>query len=373
MNQNKNGMKFLGWFLAAFLIIKYWDMAVKVLGVAVSAAFPLLIGSAIAYVVNILMVFYEKHYRDYIGKINMKSWKRVICMLLAIISFLAIVAFVIGLIVPELTSCIALLLKEIPPAFEALLEKLQQNRELGKYVDEIGSSLTLEQKDIEALVQKAIQVFSTGFGDVVSTVVTIVTSVFSVAVTILVAVIFSIYLLLSKEQIAGGTKRVLKIYCPRQYEKLTYVLRTMNNCFHSYIVGQCTEAVILGVLCIAGMMIFRFPYATMIGTLVGFTALIPVAGAYIGASVGMFMIFTVSPQKALLFLIFILVLQQLENNLIYPKVVGLSIGLPGILVLAAVTIGGGVFGIPGMMIGVPLVATCYQLLKSDVKKRENSL
>ena len=156
---------------------------------------------------------------------------------------------------------------------------------------------------------------------------------------------------------------------PSWYSRLVYFLQTLNTCFHRFIVGQCTEAVILGLLCIAGMLLFRFPYATMVGTLIGFTALIPVAGAYIGAGVGAFMIFTVSPVQTLLFLLFIVILQQLEGNLIYPRVVGSSIGLPGIWVLAAVTIGGGLLGIFGMLLAVPLTATLYQILRADVKKR----
>ena len=134
--------------------------------------------------------------------------------------------------------------------------------------------------------------------------------------------------------------------------------------------GQCLEAVILGVLCIFGMTIFRFPYAMMIGTLIGFTALIPIAGAYIGAAVGAVMILTVSPIKALLFLVFIVVLQQLEGNLIYPKVVGNSIGLPALWVLAAITVGGSLMGIGGMLLGVPIAAALYRLLKEDVTSRE---
>ena len=145
-----------------------------------------------------------------------------------------------------------------------------------------------------------------------------------------------------------------------------YVSGILNSCFRSFIVGQCIEAVIIGVLCTIGMLIFRFPYATMVGALIGFTALIPVAGAYIGAIVGALMILSVSPIKALLFLIFIIVLQQLEDNIVYPKVVGSSIGLPGIWVLAAITVGGGVMGIAGMLLGVPLFAAAYRLLKDDV-------
>ena len=132
--------------------------------------------------------------------------------------------------------------------------------------------------------------------------------------------------------------------------------------------GQCTEALILGGLCTVGMWILKFPYATMTGAVVAFTALIPVAGGYIGAAVGALMILTVSPVKALLFLVYIVVLQQLEGNLIYPRVVGSSMGLPGIWVLAAVTVGGGVMGIVGMLLGVPLAATEYRIVRQDVRE-----
>ena len=152
------------------------------------------------------------------------------------------------------------------------------------------------------------------------------------------------------------------------FQKLNMVRK--YDCFHRYIVGQCTEAVILGGLCTAGMLILRLPYSAMVGALVAFTALIPVAGAYIGAAVGAFMIFTVEPVQALFFVVFLVVLQQLEGNLIYPRVVGASIGLPGVWVLAAVTIGGGVLGVGGMLLGVPLAAAVYQLLRNDVARRE---
>ena len=159
---------------------------------------------------------------------------------------------------------------------------------------------------------------------------------------------------------------------PAWNEKIRYVVGIFDNSFHKFIVGQCIEAVVLGVLCIIGMTILRLPYAMMIGTLIGFTALIPVAGAYIGAGVGAFMILTVSPIQALIFLVFVVILQQLEGNLIYPKVVGSSIGLPGVWVLAAVTIGGGIMGIPGMLLGVPTVASMYQLIRNDLNKEKGT-
>ena len=198
----------------------------------------------------------------------------------------------------------------------------------------------------------------------------LLSSAVSTAFNLLVSFIFSIYLLMGKERLGSQCARVLRTYLPeRWYGGAMYVLNTVNGCFRRFVVGQCTEAVILGLLCMAGMLLLGFPYATMVGTLIGFTALIPVAGAYIGAGVGAFMIFTASPVKALLFLLFIAVLQQLEGNLIYPRGVGASIGLPGVWVLAAVTIGGGVLGVGGMLLAVPLAAAAYQMLREDVRRR----
>lgn len=208
-----------------------------------------------------------------------------------------------------------------------------------------------------------------GFGGVMSSVVSVVGSVISSVVTVAVALIFSIYLLTGKEKLISQSKRMISTYLPKADKKIFYVLNTLNDSFHRFIVGQCTEAVILGGLCMIGMWIFRFPYAVMVGVLIGFTALIPIAGAYIGAGVGAFMILTESPLQALLFLVFIVVLQQLEGNLVYPKVVGSSIGLPGIWVLAAITIGGGLMGVLGMLLAVPLLATVYKLIQADVRKR----
>ena len=196
-------------------------------------------------------------------------------------------------------------------------------------------------------------------------------------VMLLVAMIFSIYLLYRKERFAAQLDRVARHYTKRiWYRRLLYVKEVFDYCFRRFIVGQCIEAVILGCLCVLGMHLFRFPYANMVGTLVGFTALIPIAGAYIGATVGAFMIFTISPLQSLLFLLFLVILQQLEGNIIYPRVVGASIGLPGIWVLAAITVGGGLLGVAGMLLGVPLAAALYQILKDDMNEgpmRERNL
>ena len=191
----------------------------------------------------------------------------------------------------------------------------------------------------------------------------------SVVVNIVIGLIFSLYVLIEKEKLGAQCRLLIQTYLPAIADKIFYVTDVVNDSFHSFIVGQCIEAVVLGGLCVVGMLLCGFPYAVMIGVFIGFTALIPIAGAYIGALVGAVMILTVSPIQALQFLLFVVVLQQVEGNLIYPKVVGESIGLPGIWVLTAITIGGGVLGVGGMLLAVPIFAAVYRLIKADVQKR----
>jgi predicted PurR-regulated permease PerM len=304
-----------------------------------------------------------------------KKWvqgsRRITCMVLAYLSVVGILFLIFSLVVPQLVECGKILAKEIPVALNNAMTYVQNNEQLMKLLNEAGISIQQNSlSDWEGILKNAVAWIASGIGGVMGSVFTVVSGVFSGAVTFLIGFIFSIYLLIGKETLFGQVKRVFKTYCKEKvYKKISYVYHTFNDCFHRFIVGQCTEAVILGVLCMVCMLIFRFPYATMIGAFIGFTALIPVAGAYIGAAVGAFMILTVSPVKALFFLLFIVVLQQLEGNLVYPRVVGSSIGLPGIWVLTAVTVGGGVLGVGGMLLGVPIAAACYQMLRTDVQKR----
>lgn len=357
-----------------FLFIHYWERLVVAVSLALSAGKPLLLGCVIAYVVNILMSFYEKYYFTK-GKLKDKRWvkqsRRIACMLLAYFSVVGILFLIFSLVIPQLLECGKLLAKEIPVVLNNAAVYVQENEKLRELLSEAGISIQQNSMtDWEGIIKNALVWIASGIGGVMGSVFTVVSGVFSGAVTVLISVIFSIYLLLSKETLFVQIRKIFKTYCRQNiYSGISYVYHTLNDCFHRFIVGQCTEAVILGVLCMVGMLIFGFPYATMIGAFIGFTALIPVAGAYIGAAVGAFMILTVSPVKALLFLVFIVVLQQLEGNLVYPRVVGSSIGLPGIWVLSAVTIGGGVLGVGGMLLGVPIAAACYQMLRTDVRKR----
>lgn len=354
-----------------FLCIDYWKAAVNLLFLLIGAASPLLIGCVIAYLINILMSFYEQHYFPNVSRKLIIKSRRIVCMLAAIVTLIGIAALVIGLIIPELGSCVRLLVSEVPGAIGTLVNNFINNAALAEMIPE-NIIEELNSINWKESLSQIVQFVSSGISGMAGAVTTVVTSVFSIFVTALISMIFAIYLLLGKDRLKGQCDRLMKNYLyPSWQEKIEYVLSVLNDCFHRYIVGQCIEAVILGTLCALGMFLFRFPYAVMIGALVSFTALIPVAGAYIGAGVGAVMMLTVSPMKAILFLIFIAVLQQLEGNLIYPKVVGTSIGLPGLWVLAAVTIGGSLMGIFGMLIGVPITAALYRLLREDMKRRES--
>lgn len=358
----------VGFFLL-YLCIRYWDSAVQVISLAFSAALPLFVGCVIAYILNILMSFFERHYFPRTKSKVVQKSKRIACMVLAFVSLVGIIALIIGIVVPELTKCVKHLFSKVPVFIETCLGMLEKDENLADYALALEAYLPKDWTVWQDKLMNGAKAVLSGFGGVMSSVVSVVSSVFSGIVTMLVALIFSIYLLLDKEKIILQVKRLISTYLPKGYKKFFYVIYTLNDSFHRFIVGQCTEAVVLGLLCMIGMAIFRFPYAMMIGVLIGFTALIPVAGAYIGAGVGAFMILTESPIQAVLFLIFIVVLQQVEGNLIYPKVVGSSIGLPGIWVLAAITIGGGLMGVMGMLLAVPVVATIYRLLQADVNKR----
>lgn len=347
-----------------YLCITYWPHFTGLLSALLSAATPLLLGCALAYVLNILMSFYEKHYFTHSVSPAVRKSRRPVCMLAAFITLAAGLILILNLVLPELLSCVNLLLRQIPTAANSLANWLGT-------MDAVPEDLlaSLRNVDWASKLEQIISFLTTGVGNIIGTAVSAVSSVFSGLVTALFALIFSIYLLLGKERLGSQFNRIMKRYMSTGLcANVRHVLSVLNECFHKYIVGQCTEALILGGLCTLGMLILQLPYATMTGAVIAFTALIPVAGAYIGAGVGAFMILTVSPVKAIIFLVFIVILQQLEGNLIYPRVVGSSMGLPGIWVLAAVTVGGGVMGIPGMLLYVPLAAAFYKLLREDVNR-----
>lgn len=358
----KDAFKIFAVLFGLYIGIYYWPAAIRLLGNLLTAALPLIIGCIIAYPVNILMNSYERNYFPNTKNRFLNGSRRVVCMIGAFVTLFAIIALVIGLILPQLISCVRLIIEKIPGFIAGVVAFLDQ---FDLVPDDLIKKLTLI--DWNSRIEEILKVLTSGLGDVMGVLVNAVSSVFSGLVTGLLSLIFSIYLLLTKDRLRRHAHMLMNHYLKDSWcSKLEYVIHVIDDCFHGYIVGQCIEAVIIGVLCTLGMTVLKLPYATMIGALIAFTALIPIAGAYIGAIVGAFMIFTVNPMQALVFLIFLVILQQLEGNLIYPKVVGTSLGLPGIWVLAAVTVGGGIMGISGMLLGVPLAAAAYRFIREDI-------
>ncbi len=362
----KNCFKIIISILVLYLCITYSKAAVSFLGLVLAAATPLFIGATIAYVVNIVMTFYERHFFVKSKKKIVAKLRRPICMVLAYLSLVIAAGAVIGLIVPQLISCFKLIMAYVPGVVKYFVAKVEKLNIVPN--DILGF---LSGVNWETYVGDIVEFLASGAGSVVEVVLKTVISVFTGVATAFVSIIFSVYLLFSKNRISNQIRRALKRYLPQKaVSKTHYVVHVVDESFHRYIVAQCTEALILGALCTIGMFILGLPYPAMIGALVGFTALVPIVGAFIGAAVGAFMILTVSPLDSLVFLIFILVLQQLEENLIYPRVVGSSVNLPGIWVLAAITVGGGVMGVLGMFVAVPIVAAIYRIVKDDVSKHE---
>ena len=351
---------------ALYLCIQFWPAAAKLLMALLGAATPLLVGALLAFILNIPMSAFERRFFPKSEKKFVKKIRRPLCMVAAVLAVIAIITLIVWLIVPQLVSCVQLIIDQVPGYLERTVHKMEQ---WGIFSPEtIGM---LEKIDWPSKIGEIVGVVTSGIGSVAEVVISAVSSVFSGVVTGVLSVIFSMYLLLGKDKLKRQYHVLARRYMKEHWmKKIDYVAYVTDECFHSYIVGQCIEAVILGVLCMLGMWILRLPYAAMVGALIAFTALIPVAGAFIGGAIGAFMILMVSPVQALVFIIFLVVLQQLEGNIIYPKVVGTSLGLPAIWVLAAVTVGGGVMGIVGMLLGVPLTAAIYRMVREDIHKND---
>lgn len=369
---NNNSMKrfiqygFIVAFLCLFVVHFRWILNWG--GNLLSVAYPLILGCIFAYVLNILMVRLEKiYFPKSKNKLIIKS-RRGMCMTLSLAILILIVIFVLYLVIPQVVDCFVIISKDVPVVFQNVIQFLIEKSD---ELPALQKQLTELDLDWGNIINQISTGLMTGTKGLLASATTIVGSFFGAVVNVVVGLIFSMYVLACKEEIGFKINRMMKAFMKTSfYEKTVYVLGILNESFSSFILGQATEAVILGSLCALGMWILRLPYAGPIGALVGLTALIPIFGAYIGAALGAFMIVTVDPKQAVVFLIFLVILQQLEGNLIYPKVVGSSIGLPGIWVLAAIMIGSGLGGVVGMLLGVPVAASFYKLLRNATKRKE---
>ena len=353
--------------IAVYLATRYWPNIASVLGSVLSAATPIIFGFVVAYPINILMAFYERHFFPKSNKEAVIKLRKPVCLIAAVISIIGVVAMVVVLVAPQFVACIKMLFAKIPPAIDFVIEKFNENEFLSKNV--VGA---LTEFDWKTKLADMTEKIAAGIGSTFEAAFTAISSVFTTIANVVITIIISLYVLIERDKLMRQVKKIASHYLPEKvFKKLYHVTYVLNESFHKFIVGQCLEAVILGTLCTIGMFILRIPYAPMIGALMGFTALIPIFGGLIGAGVGAFLILMDSPIKALMFIVFVIILQQIEGNLIYPKVVGSSTGLPGLWVLAAVTIGGSVSGIIGMLVAVPVAATVYKLIRDDMRTEKD--
>ncbi len=347
-----------------YAAIHYRDAVFGAAGKVALAAKPLLLGRAAAYVINILMSYYEKKYMRFHRGKNASRRKRPIGLGLALLTIVLSLLILCRMILPELIRCMQTFCSTLPESLDTAVIWIQEHWEPGNTLLTASGYLTGGEMDWDSIWKDCSACLFGDGGWSMRSVVDYLSELLEDLVTIVIALVFAIYLLLRKERPLKDARYLLGLLVKMRTLAMTlYVFRALNQAFHHYIVGQCLEAVVLGVLCIVGMLLLGLPYATLIGCLVGFEGLIPLAGAFIVAAVGALMSFTVSPAQAGIFLVFLVILQQLENNLIYPRVVGASIGLPGIWGFAAVVVGAGTGGIAGMLLAVPLSAAAYSVFR----------
>ena len=352
-----------------YLLILFVNFSkiIAFLGKVISIFSPFLLGIILAFVLNVLNNFIEK---KIFGKIKpSKIWnkiKRPLCITLSLILVFLTIFFVMNLLIPQLKNSASLFTDTLPAYKEdiiGILNKFDVDEstvnKVGEYLDNFGKVITDYIKGNSK--------------DVITVTTEVATSVVNIISKGIITLVFAIYMIAQKETLSRQINKVMKAYLkPKTINKINTVGTLANKTFSNFVTGQCLEALIFGSLVFVGMLIFRFPYASTIGVLLGFTALIPIFGAFIGTAVGFILIMMVSPVKAILFVVFIIVLQQIEGNLIYPRVVGKSIGLPGMWVFLSVTVGGSIGGILGMLIATPLCSLLYALFTKMVNDRLKS-
>ena len=355
----------------ALLVVALWkfDVVLGVLKTIWDIIFPFVLGGAIAFLTNVPMSFLKKKIFENVKKKNkiVRKLKRPISLILTIVLVVGVIALVMFGVIPQLTRTMGTLVTSIndfiPQMQSWIGEFFHNNQEIMNLVDQI-------EFDPDQAIKWGISLLGNGAGNMMNTTMSAVGSIVSGVATFFIAFSFACYILFQKEKLHIQIRKVFFAFLPRQKaDTFLKVCSLTYRTFANFLAGQCLEAVILGSMFVVTLSILRMPYALLIGILIAFTALIPIFGAFIGCAVGSFLIFMVNPQQAILFVIVFLVLQQIEGNLIYPHVVGESVGLPSIWVLAAVTIGGNLMGIVGMLVFIPLLSVLYTIFREFVYLR----
>lgn len=354
--------------LFGYLIVDNISVVGEIIKTILNIMSPFVVGAAIAFILNLPMGFFEEKlskFKTKKGKKLSKGFIRTVSLILAIVVITLVLTIIVNLILPEIINIITLLIEKLP-YYGAEIKNIASN--ITKDFPQINE--TIKNIDInDKQLQEQVKNFVTGF---LSKSVSLLGNIIGTFFNAIISIVFAAYILTGKDKLKEQAKKILYAYNEKaKAEKIIEIGRTTRNIFRKFITGQCLEATILGILSIIGMLILKVPYAVPIGVLIGVTALIPIVGAFIGIIIGAVLILSAAPMKVITFIIYILILQQIEGNLIYPKVVGDSVGLPGIWVLVSVAIGGDLFGIIGMLLGLPIASVLYTLFKQNVYKKLN--
>lgn len=360
--------KYIAYIIIATIIIygivRYFNTVEGYIGNITKALMPFVAGAVMAYIINILMDFYEDLL---LKKFHNKKIIRTVAIVLSIFTFVLVIVLLLGLIIPQLIKIMFSIMYTNPGDIKKIIESIGKNNIVDKIADMMN--IDINNIDISGYVTKLIRSVMSSVGNILMGVISGISGFFNTIISVFMAVVFAIYILMDKERIAVQGDKLLRAFLPSKRDSVIDVLRIFNTSFRNYFISQVKEAIILGVLLYIVMIIARLPYASSISILVGVTALIPVIGAYAGLFVGTLMILTKSFSSMIIFIIVHTVVQQFENNIIYPRVVGSSVGLPGMWVIVAVALGGSLGGIFGVFVAVPVAASLYFILKRETLKR----
>ena len=360
--------KYIAYIVVATIIVcatvRYFGTVERYILRVTNTLMPFVAGAMMAYIINILMDSYEDLL---LKKFHNKKIIRTVSIVLSIFTFVLVIGLLLGLIIPQLVKIMFSIMYTNPGDIKKIIESISKNN----IVDKIADIMNIDIKniDISGYVTKLIHSVMSSVGNILMGVISKISGFFNTVISVFMAVVFAIYILVDKERIALQGDKLLRAFLPSKRDTVIDVLSIFNKSFRNYFISQIKEAIILGVLLYIVMLIARLPYASSISILVGVTALIPVIGAYAGLFIGALMIITKSFSSMIIFIIVHTVVQQFENNIIYPRVVGSSVGLPGMWVIVAVALGGSLFGIFGVFVAVPVAASLYFILKRETLKR----
>lgn len=356
--------------ILVFLGVQNFSVVLKTLGYSIGLLKPFLLGVCIAFALNVLLRIIEESLFAPLNKKGYMFWfkcKRGVCIVLSYAIVIAILFILFFMIVPQLSKSFELLISNVNIYANVLQNWTDGFIKTFNIPEDVTNSINLDWNKIFDVTSSFLSNLSNNF---INKTMNLTSAIISGVVNLVLGIAFSIYMLFQKEKLCKQAKKIcLAVLSRERAEYLISIGKLSNRIFSKFVLGQLTEAVIIGLLCFLGMTIFSMPYASLIGTIVGFTSLIPIVGAFIGTGFGVFILLMISPSTAFWFVVFIIVLQQIEGNIIYPRVVGNSIGLPGIWVLLAVSIGGSMFGITGMILGIPISSIAYCIFRSKISKK----